>query len=57
MEWVAMPFGMCNAPTTFPQMIIDIMGDFSSLLSISTTYVFTTESTCVLFSNVSKRRA
>jgi hypothetical protein len=28
MEWVAMPFGLCNAPTMFQRMINDIMRDF-----------------------------
>jgi hypothetical protein len=28
MEWVAMPFGFCNAPTTFLRMMNDILRDF-----------------------------
>jgi hypothetical protein len=28
MEWVAMPFGLCNALATFQQMINDILRDF-----------------------------
>jgi hypothetical protein len=28
MEWVAMPFGLCNAPTTFQRMMNDIFRDF-----------------------------
>jgi hypothetical protein len=28
MEWVAMPFGPCNAPTTFQRMMNDILRDF-----------------------------
>jgi hypothetical protein len=28
MEWVAMPYGQCNAPTMFQRMINDIMRDF-----------------------------
>jgi hypothetical protein len=28
MEWVAMPFGMCNAPATFKRMMNDILRDF-----------------------------
>jgi hypothetical protein len=28
MKWVAMPFGMCNAPTTFHRMTNDILRDF-----------------------------
>jgi hypothetical protein len=28
MEWVAMPFGLCNAPSTLQRMLNDIMRDF-----------------------------
>jgi hypothetical protein len=28
MEWVAMPFGPCNAPATFQRMMNDILRDF-----------------------------
>jgi hypothetical protein len=27
-EWIAMPFGLCNAPTTFQQMMNDILREF-----------------------------
>jgi hypothetical protein len=28
MEWLAMPFGMCDAPATFQRMMIAILRDF-----------------------------
>jgi hypothetical protein len=28
MEWVAMPFGMCNAPSIFQRIMNDILRDF-----------------------------
>jgi hypothetical protein len=28
MEWVAMPFGLCNTPATFQRMMNDIFRDF-----------------------------
>jgi hypothetical protein len=28
MEWFAMPFKLCNAPTTFQRMMNDILRDF-----------------------------
>jgi hypothetical protein len=28
MEWIAMPFGLCNAPTIFQRMMNDILRDF-----------------------------
>jgi hypothetical protein len=28
MEWVAMPFGLCDSPTTFQRMMNDILCDF-----------------------------
>jgi hypothetical protein len=65
MEWVAMPFGLCNAQVTFQRMMNDILRDFyiSSLPSTSTTFVATTAlwrntwSMCVLFYNALRRRA
>jgi hypothetical protein len=33
-EWVAMPFGVCNAPTTFHRMMHDILHDFLHKLVI-----------------------
>jgi hypothetical protein len=65
MEWVAMPFRLCNAPGTFQRMMNDILRDFyiSSLLSTSTTSVYTaalwrnTSSNYVLFYNALRRRA
>jgi hypothetical protein len=29
MEWVAIPFGLCTAPSTFERMMNDILRDFS----------------------------
>jgi hypothetical protein len=65
MEWVAMPFDMCHAPSTFQRMMNDILRDFyrSSLMSTSMTFVSIVElwrntwSTCVSFYNDSRRRA
>jgi hypothetical protein len=45
MQWVGMPFGMCNAPATFQRTMNDILRDFlhkfvTVYLDRSTTSVF-----------------
>jgi hypothetical protein len=66
MEWVAMPFGLCNAPATFQRMTNDILRDF--LHEFVTVYLDdvciyivelsrNTWSTCVLLNNDLSRRA
>jgi hypothetical protein len=66
MEWVAMPFGLCNAPTTIQRMMNDILRDF--LHKFVTIYLDdvciycrtlwrNTWSTCVSLYNDLRRRA
>jgi hypothetical protein len=66
MEWVPMPFGLCNAPSTFQRMMNDILRDFlqkfvTVYLDDDCIYSHTkkknTSSTCVLCYKDSRRRA